>query len=56
MNGRSYHRSVHAVNGAVVHDTDPKGKKWPSSPHDDGDIGRDSVRAIIGKGPGALIN
>ncbi|KAJ5435724.1 hypothetical protein N7445_006609 [Penicillium cf. griseofulvum] len=56
INGRSYHRSVHAVNGTVLHDTDPKGKNWPSSPHDDGEIGRDSVRAIIGKGPGALIN
>jgi hypothetical protein len=56
MNGQSYHRSVHAVNGTVVFDTDPRGKISVSSPQDHGDTGRDSVRAIIGKGPGALIN
>ncbi|CAG8265697.1 unnamed protein product [Penicillium nalgiovense] len=56
MNGQPYHRSVHAVNGTVVFDTDPEGKASSSSPQDHGDTGRDSVRAIIGKGPGALIN
>ncbi|KAJ5514848.1 hypothetical protein N7463_004400, partial [Penicillium fimorum] len=56
MNERSYHRSVHAVNGTVVHDTDPRGNTLTPSPQDHGDIGRDSVRAIIGKGPGPLIN
>ncbi|KAJ6137672.1 hypothetical protein N7471_004158 [Penicillium samsonianum] len=55
-NGRSYHRSVHAINGTVVDDTHPEGKTSASSPQDHGDTGRDSVRAIIGKGPGALIN
>ncbi|CAI7565065.1 unnamed protein product [Penicillium discolor] len=55
-NGRSYHRSVHAANGTVVSDTDPKGKTSASSAQDRGDTGRDSVRAIIGKGPGALVN
>ncbi|KAJ5406946.1 hypothetical protein N7465_008230 [Penicillium sp. CMV-2018d] len=54
-NGRSYHRSVHAVNGTVVSDTDPNGKT-SASPQDHGDTGRGSVRAIIGKGPGALVN
>ncbi|CAP74282.1 Pc14g01410 [Penicillium rubens Wisconsin 54-1255] len=56
MNGQPYHRSVHAVNGTVVSDTDPGGKVSASSPQDYGDTGRGSVRAIIGKGPGALIN
>ncbi|KAJ5961057.1 uncharacterized protein N7479_008207 [Penicillium vulpinum] len=56
MNGQSYHRSVHAVNSTVVHDTDPNGKSSPSSPQDNENTGRDSVRAMIGKGPGSLIN
>lgn len=56
MDGQLYHRSVHAVNGTVVSDTDPEGKVSASSPQDYGDTGRGSVRSIIGKGPGALIN
>ncbi|KAI3144437.1 hypothetical protein CBS147325_5197 [Penicillium roqueforti] len=56
MNGRSYYRSVHAVNGTVVYDTDPDSKTSASSPQDHRDTGRDSVRAILGKGPGALVN
>ncbi|KAJ5275869.1 hypothetical protein N7524_002022 [Penicillium chrysogenum] len=56
MNGQPYHRSVHAVNATIVSDTDPGGKVSASSPQDHGDTGRGSVRAIIGKGPGALIN
>ncbi|KAK4863246.1 hypothetical protein LT330_002024 [Penicillium expansum] len=55
-NGKSYHRSVHAANGTVVYDTDPQGKNSASSLQDYGDTGRDSVRAMIGKGPGALVN
>ncbi|KAJ6186954.1 hypothetical protein N7519_001862 [Penicillium mononematosum] len=42
MNGQSYHRSVHAVNGTVVSDTDPEGKVSASSPQDLGDTGRGS--------------
>ncbi|KAG0158770.1 hypothetical protein PDIDSM_6289 [Penicillium digitatum] len=58
MNGQPYHRSVHAVNGTVVYDTDPKRKIFASSssPQDHEDTGRDSVRAMIGKGPGAPVN
>ncbi|CAG8898377.1 unnamed protein product [Penicillium egyptiacum] len=56
MNGQSYNRSVHAVNGTVVSDTDPKAKVSASAAQGRGDTGRDSVRAIVGKGPGILIN
>ncbi|KAJ5162871.1 uncharacterized protein N7500_004701, partial [Penicillium coprophilum] len=56
MNGQSYHRYVHAVNGTVVHDTDPKYKASSSSSQDHEDTGRGSVKAIIGKGPGTLVN
>ncbi|KAJ5130145.1 uncharacterized protein N7515_006184 [Penicillium bovifimosum] len=52
MYGRSYHRSVHAVNGTIVSDTDHKGRVVPSLLRDHGDSGRESVRAILGKGPG----
>jgi hypothetical protein len=37
-------------------DTDPNGKTSASSPQDHRDTGRGNVRAIIGKGPGALVN
>ncbi|KAJ5550673.1 hypothetical protein N7461_005371, partial [Penicillium sp. DV-2018c] len=56
MYGRSYHRSVHAVNGTIVHDTGHKGRIGTSPLQDDGDSGRGSVRAMLGRGPGSPHN
>lgn len=51
-NGESYSRSVQAVNGSVSHDSHPTYKVSPSDAHDLGGFGRDSVRSMLGRGPG----
>jgi hypothetical protein len=50
-NGESYSRSVRAVGGDVVLDTRPGVKPASSSPGLDA-LGRDSVREMLGRGPG----
>jgi len=49
-NGESYSRSVRAVNGDVVFDTHPEVKTLSSSRLDG--LGRESVREMLGRGPG----
>ncbi|KAJ5157535.1 uncharacterized protein N7482_008635 [Penicillium canariense] len=49
-NGEAYSRSVRAVNGSVVYDTQPGTKAV--SVHDMTALGRGSVRSMLGRGPG----
>lgn len=51
-NGQTYSRSVRAVNGSVVSDTQPMDSHSASSSHDMVGFGRDSVRSMLGRGPG----
>ncbi|KAJ5585304.1 uncharacterized protein N7459_005104 [Penicillium hispanicum] len=52
-NGVSYARSVKAVNGAVVHDTHPEPNPLSLFSGSSATSGRDSVRSMLGRGPGA---
>lgn len=51
--GEKYHRSVKAVNGTVVFDTDPSPRTAPRPVSQSvfSPIGRDSVRSMLGRGP-----
>lgn len=51
-NGLSYYRCVRAVNGEVVYDTQPLNKALSASFQSVGALGRDSVRSMLGRGPG----
>ncbi|KAJ5625994.1 hypothetical protein N7510_002303 [Penicillium lagena] len=55
--GQAYKRSVRAVNGSVVADTNPGNGASVSSHSPDvkllNGLGRDSVRSMLGRGPGA---
>lgn len=51
-NGLSYSRSVRAVNGEVVYDTHPVNKALSASFQSVDAFGRDSVRSMLGRGPG----
>lgn len=53
-NGVPYSRSVKAVNGVVVYDPNPTNKMSPSNFHGLDGLGRDSVRSMLGRGPGLL--
>ncbi|CAI7652357.1 unnamed protein product [Penicillium manginii] len=54
-NGVSYSRSVRAVNGKVVYDTRPVNKASSASFQSVGSgLGRDSVRSMLGRGPGKI--
>lgn len=55
-NGISYARSVRAVNGEVVYDTHPVNKVSSASFQslESGSFGRDSVRSMLGRGPGEI--
>ncbi|KAJ5973979.1 hypothetical protein N7481_011189 [Penicillium waksmanii] len=57
-NGESYSRSVRAVNGEVVYDTHPvnKASSVPFQSLGSSSFGRDSVRSILGRGPGEIRN
>lgn len=63
LNGKSYTRSVRAVNGDVVYDTYPKPRPRLRSGETEVQgsgtgtgmgVGRDSVRSMLGRGPGKL--
>lgn len=51
--GERYHRSVKAINGTVVFDTDPSPRTalQPASQSALGPLGRGSVRSMLGRGP-----
>ncbi|KAJ5085656.1 hypothetical protein N7532_010427 [Penicillium argentinense] len=51
-NGEVYSRSVRAVNGEVVYDTQPVNKALSVSFQSVGPFGRDSVKSMLGRGPG----
>lgn len=51
-NGETYSRSVRAVNGEVVYDTSPVHDVL-KDPRESGSWGRDSVRSMLGRGPGS---
>lgn len=52
--GVPYSRSVRAVNGVVVYDNNPTNKVSPSNFHGLEGLGRDSVRSMLGRGPGSF--
>lgn len=52
-NGESYSRSVQAINGNIAHDSDPTNTVPPSNSYGLNGLGRDSVRRMLGRGPGS---